>query len=51
MAPDAGSFKLFAHGDYLIDDGWYAKKFTSSRNTVLVNGIGQVYLQHPAAVV
>lgn len=41
MAPDAGSFLLFAHGDWLISDGWYAQKYTSSRNTVLVNGIGQ----------
>jgi len=41
MAPDAGSFLLYAHGDWLISDGWYAKKFTNYRNTVLVNGIGQ----------
>lgn len=41
MAPDAGSFLLFAHGDWLISDGWYARKFTEYRNTVLVNGVGQ----------
>ena len=41
MAPDAGSFLLFAHGDWLISDGWYARKFTAYRNTVLVDGVGQ----------
>lgn len=41
MAPDAGSFLLFAHGDWLITDGAYAWKETKYRNTALVNGIGQ----------
>jgi len=41
MAPDAGSFLLFAHGDWLISDGAYAMKQTAYRNTMLVNGIGQ----------
>lgn len=41
MAPNAGSFLLFAHGDWLISDGWYSQKFTEYHNTVLVNGIGQ----------
>jgi hypothetical protein len=41
MAPSAGSFLLFAHGDWLISDGWYSQKFTEYHNTVLVNGIGQ----------
>ena len=41
MACDAGSFQLFAHGDWLISDGWYATKHTEYRNTVVVNGIGQ----------
>lgn len=41
MAPDAGSFLLFAHGDWLITDGWYARKMTAYRNTALINGIGQ----------
>lgn len=41
MAPNAGSFLLFAHGDWLISDGWYSQKFTEYHNTVRVNGIGQ----------
>lgn len=41
MGPDAGSFVLFAHGDWQICDGGYARKFTAYRNTILVNGIGQ----------
>jgi hypothetical protein len=41
MAADAGTILLYAHGDRLISDGGYAKKFTSYRNTILVNGIGQ----------
>ncbi len=41
MACDAGSFQLFAFGDWLICDGWYAYKHTEYRNTILVNGIGQ----------
>lgn len=41
MTCDAGSFLLFAHGDWLISDGWYAYKHTEYRNTVLVDGIGQ----------
>lgn len=41
MAPAAGSFLLFAHGDWLISDGWYAQKFTEYHNTARVNGIGQ----------
>ena len=41
MAAGAGSFLLFAHGDWLISDAWYARKFTAYRNTVLVNGVGQ----------
>lgn len=41
MQPDAGSFLLFAEGDWLISDGWYSRKFTAYRNTALVNGIGQ----------
>ncbi|MEI7436168.1 MAG: heparinase II/III family protein [bacterium] len=41
MIPDAGSFMLFAHGDWQIRDSGYAHKFTAYRNTVLVNGIGQ----------
>ncbi len=41
MCPDAGSFVLFARGDWLVCDGGYARKFTAYHNTVLVNGIGQ----------
>jgi hypothetical protein len=41
MAADAGSILFYAHGERLISDGGYAKKYTSYRNTVLVNGIGQ----------
>lgn len=41
MSVDAGSFLLFAHGDWLICEGGYTKKATFSRNTVLINGIGQ----------
>jgi len=39
--PDAGSFLLFAHGDWLIADDGYTWKTTSFQNTALVNGIGQ----------
>jgi hypothetical protein len=41
MAPSAGTFQLFAQGDWLINDGAYSKKFTAYHNTVLVNGAGQ----------
>jgi hypothetical protein len=41
MAPAAGTFQLFAHGDWLINHGAYSKKFTAYHNTVLVNGAGQ----------
>lgn len=41
MAPDAGTILFYAHGERLISDGGYAKKYTAYRNTVLVNGIGQ----------
>ncbi len=41
MAPAAGTFQLFAHGDWLINDGAYSKKFTAYHNTLLVNGAGQ----------
>lgn len=41
MAADAGTILLYAHGERLISDGGYAKKYTAYRNTVLVNGIGQ----------
>lgn len=41
MGADAGSFQLFAHGDWLITESGYAKKATATRNTVLVNGVGQ----------
>lgn len=39
--PDAGSFLLFAHGDWLIVDDGYTWKTTAFQNTALVNGIGQ----------
>lgn len=41
MAADAGTFLFYAHGERLISDGGYAKKYTAYRNTILVNGIGQ----------
>jgi len=41
MHPDAGSFQLFAHGEWLITEAGYAQKFTAYANTALVNGIGQ----------
>jgi len=41
MAPDAGSFQLFAHGDWLLSNGGYSRKFTAHHNTALINGIGQ----------
>ncbi|MCE9589321.1 MAG: heparinase II/III-family protein [Planctomycetes bacterium] len=41
MHPEAGSFLLHAGGERLIIDAGYTKKFTSYRNTLLVNGIGQ----------
>jgi hypothetical protein len=40
-APDAGTFLLFSHGDWLVSEGGYARKFTAYHNTALVNGIGQ----------
>jgi hypothetical protein len=39
--PDAGSFLLFANGDWLIVDDGYTFKTTAFQNTALVNGIGQ----------
>jgi len=39
--PDAGSFLLFSHGDWLIVDDGYTFKTTEYQNTALVNGIGQ----------
>ena len=39
--PDAGSFQLFAHGDWLIVDDGYTFKTTAFQNTALVNGVGQ----------
>lgn len=39
--PDAGSFLLFSHGDWLIVDDGYTYKTTKYQNTALVNGIGQ----------
>jgi hypothetical protein len=39
--PDAGSFLLFGHGDWLIVDDGYTWKTTAFQNTALVNGIGQ----------
>jgi len=41
MAADAGTLLVYAHGERMISDGGYAKKYTSYRNTVLVNGKGQ----------
>ena len=41
MAPDAGNLLLFAHGDWLLSDGGYARKFTAYRNVALINGVGQ----------
>ena len=41
MHPDAGSFQLFGHGDWLISHALYTRKQTAHRNTILVNGIGQ----------
>jgi len=39
--PDAGSFLLFAHGEWLIVDDGYTWKTTAYQNTVVVNGVGQ----------
>lgn len=41
MGADAGSFQLFGYGDWLITESGYAKKMTATRNTILVNGVGQ----------
>lgn len=41
MACDVGTILLYGKGQRLINDGGYAKKYTSFRNTVLVNGKGQ----------
>ena len=41
MAADAGTILVYAHGERMISDGGYAKKYTAFRNTVLVNGKGQ----------
>jgi MYXO-CTERM domain-containing protein len=39
--PDAGSFLLFSHGDWLVVDDGYTFKTTEYQNTALINGIGQ----------
>jgi hypothetical protein len=39
--PDAASFLLFAHGDWLIVDDGYTWKTTAFQNTALVNDVGQ----------
>ena len=41
MHPEAGSVLLHAGGEWLINDAGYTQKFTSYRNTLLVNGVGQ----------
>lgn len=41
MHPDAGSFLLFAQGDWLASDGGYSYKRTEYRNTLLIDGHGQ----------
>jgi len=41
MHPDAGAIMVYAHGDYLLCDTGYTRKFTAYRNTIVVNGIGQ----------
>ncbi|NQU10289.1 heparinase II/III family protein [bacterium] len=40
--PDAGTFQLFAHGDWLIVDDGYSFKRTAYQNTALVDGRGQL---------
>ncbi|MCC6227569.1 MAG: heparinase II/III family protein, partial [Microthrixaceae bacterium] len=41
MAADAGTILFYSHGERMISDGGYARKYTSYRNTVLINGVGQ----------
>ena len=41
MHPDAGTFLIFACGDWLLADDGYCAKFTCQQNTLTVNGIGQ----------
>ena len=41
MHPDAGAIMVYAHGDYLLCDSGYTRKFTAYRNTIVVNDIGQ----------
>lgn len=41
MHPDAGTFLLFACGDWLIGDDGYCAKWTRQQNTLLIDGIGQ----------
>ena len=41
MAADAGTILLYSRGERMLSDGGYARKYTSFRNTVLVNGVGQ----------
>lgn len=39
--PDAGTFQIFACGDWLIVDDGYAFKMTAYQNSILLNGRGQ----------
>jgi len=40
--PDAGSFLIFSHGDWLVADDGYAFKRTTYQNTLVINGKGQI---------
>jgi len=41
--PDAGTYQIFAYGDWLIVPDGYSLKKTKFQNTILVNGIGQEF--------
>lgn len=42
MPPNAGSFLIFAHGDWLVHEGEYTRKWTAYHNTLTINGQGQI---------
>jgi len=41
MSPAAGNLQLFAHGDWLLNHGAYARKWSAYHNVLLVDGRGQ----------
>ncbi len=41
MSPAAGNLQLFAHGDWLLNHGAYARKWSAYHNVALIDGKGQ----------